>query len=371
MASIDRSAAVQDLGGCLACASGATRLPQSNPQAGPAPGQIRKLQASVFAPLVEFLELELDVGRGRPGRPGIISPLSDMAQYEVHLLATLSNREGVPSYDKMPNLLKFFILQVAQALGDSQPSTAAAAALLDLFHIHTCSEWVSDKDQYVMALPLYVPRKPTPWSGILKQGSDHTRVVVDAAPGSDLDRLMSLKANLMRAWLNATENEPEVVDAMIEEFEAFVESYRSRRGSATPSVVSPESNEGASLPQTPSSQNAGNIDRILFSSTADAGLAHKAPADPDLERLDRLESSLFSPITIPPPDSITLTMESPGVSGDVTPGLRTPAITAYVSGKDNATASTGLTPGGYRSVQSGETIQELEPLGDPLLGLHS
>lgn len=125
MASVDRSIALDGLGECPVCASGLARQPQSDPQPKLAIGQIHRLRASVFAPLVRFLDLALDVGRGKPGRPGIISDMNAADVFQVHLLATLTNQYGQPSYNSMPDLVKFFVLRIARALSECLQSLFA------------------------------------------------------------------------------------------------------------------------------------------------------------------------------------------------------------------------------------------------------
>ncbi|KZV62692.1 hypothetical protein PENSPDRAFT_657917 [Peniophora sp. CONT] len=292
MASLDRSAALDGLAECQACASGLVRLPQGKSHSKPALGQIRRLQASVFAPLVHFLEEpELDVGRGKRGRPGILSDLS-AEEYQIHLLATLTNRDGHPNYDAMPTLFKFFVLKIAHALGYTH--IPAGNSPFDAFHIHTCPEWEGDKEQYVVTLPFHVPtRGRAPWTGSVKQGLSRTRVSVDTGKDSDLDRLKALDTNLVNVWRDAAEKEPEVVAAMIEEFEAFM-ANRSNLGSVTPSVVSPYSTvEGTELPQTPIwhvASDSQNISSLSYDKPQLEGINVSTG-----DQSSALESSLFAP----------------------------------------------------------------------------
>ena len=116
MTSLDRSAALDGLRECLGCANGSARLPQLSTHSEPALGQIRRLRpTSVLAPFVEQLNLNIEARRGKLGRPGIVTSLNDIEKFQVHLLATVTDRNGMPGYDAMPPLFKFFVLRIAHA----------------------------------------------------------------------------------------------------------------------------------------------------------------------------------------------------------------------------------------------------------------
>ncbi|VDB85225.1 unnamed protein product [Peniophora sp. CBMAI 1063] len=192
----------------------------------PQEGEIRWAAVSVFSPYIKFFKLGTPAFEGR-NRPFVVTGFDET--YEkcmVSLFATFTPGPGEPGLWAMPEVAKFFCIQVAQISSsdtsdegrESQPDVPPQVAPLSKLHIHTRRAWRGKRKQYAITLSYALPRKAL--YTVFRQDGYHVVMEED-----EQDRLVTIRDELERAWRKTEEDMPEVKNGVLAKLRRVINKH--------------------------------------------------------------------------------------------------------------------------------------------------